>query len=177
MSTTTWSIDPTHSEILFKVKHLMINSVTGRFNKFEGQLTSTAEDFSGANISFSADVASIDTNMEMRDNHLRSDDFFAAEKYPQIRFSSTRFEKTGADTYRLTGDFTIRDITRPIELAVEYQGTATDFYGNTKAGFELTGKISRKEFGLVWNGVTESGGIVVGDEVKLTANVQLKKEA
>lgn len=169
-----WTIDPLHSEIHFKVKHLMINTVTGSFKKFEGTLEGGKEDFSDAQISFTTDIASIDTGMEARDNHLKSDDFFNAEKYPQLKFVSTSFTKTGENTYALKGDITIRETTRPIELAVEYGGKQTDFYGNTKAGFELTGKLSRKEFGLNWNGVTEAGGIVVSDEVKLALNVQLQ---
>lgn len=169
-----WTIDTAHSEIHFKVKHLMINTVTGSFKKFEGTLEGSAEDFSDAKITFAADIASIETGMEARDNHLKSDDFFNAEKYPQLKFASTSFTKTGDDTYTLKGDITIRETTQPIELAVEYGGKQTDFYGNTKAGFEITGKLKRKDFGLNWNGVTEAGGIVVSDEVKLVLNVQLQ---
>ncbi|MFN8310427.1 MAG: YceI family protein [Chitinophagales bacterium] len=176
MNKTKWTIDPAHSEVQFKIKHLMINTVTGRFNTFEGTVESESDDFTGAQIEFSAEVNSIDTNMEMRDTHLKSDDFFAAEKFPKISFHSSSFAKKG-DHYELLGNFTIRDITKPIALQVEYNGMAKDFYGNNKAGFEISGKISRKEFGLVWNGVTEAGGVVVGDDVKLHLSIQLQQQA
>ncbi len=177
MSTQTiskWSIDPIHSDIHFKVKHLMINTVTGSFKKFDGSLETSKEDLTDAKINFTADIASIDTGMEMRDTHLKSDDFFNAEKYPQLKFESTLFEKTGDNTYLLKGDLTIRETTKPVELAVEYGGQMVDFYGNTKAGFEITGKLKRKEFGLNWDAVTEAGGVVVSDEIKLVLNVQMQ---
>lgn len=174
MSTKKWTIDAAHSEIHFKVKHLMINTVTGSFKKFDATLENSADDFSDAKISFTADLASIDTGMEQRDNHLKSDDFFNAEKYPQLKFESTSFTKTGDDKYKLKGNITIRETTKPIELDVEYGGQMVDFYGNTKAGFELSGKISRKEFGLNWNGITEAGGVVVSDDVKLVLNAQMQ---
>lgn len=177
MSTKKWSIDPLHSEIHFKVKHLMINTVTGSFKKFDATLENSADDFSDAKIGFTADIASIETGMEARDNHLKSDDFFNAEKYPQLKFESTGFTKTGDDKYKLKGNITIRETTQPIELDVEYGGQMVDFYGNTKAGFELVGKLSRKAFGLNWNGVTEAGGVVVSDEVKLVLNVQMQLQA
>lgn len=177
MSTKKWSIDPLHSEIHFKVKHLMINTVTGSFKKFDATLENSADDFSDAKIGFNADIASIETGMEARDNHLKSDDFFNAEKYPQLKFESTSFTKTGDDKYKLKGNITIRETTQPIELDVEYGGQMVDFYGNTKAGFELVGKLSRKAFGLNWNGVTEAGGVVVSDEVKLVMNVQMQLQA
>lgn len=177
MSTQTiskWSIDPTHSEIHFKVKHLMINTVTGSFKKFDASLETSREDMSGANISFTADVRSIDTGMEMRDSHLKSDDFFNAEKYPQLKFESSSFEKLGDTVYLLKGNITIGETTKPIQLDVEYGGKMVDFYGNTKAGFEITGKLKRKEFGLNWDAVTEAGGVVVSDEIKLVMNVQMQ---
>ncbi|MFN8321856.1 MAG: YceI family protein [Chitinophagales bacterium] len=177
MSTQTiskWSIDPLHSDIHFKVKHLMINTVTGSFKKFDASLETTNEDLTDAKINFTADIASIETGMEMRDTHLKSDDFFNAEKYPQLKFESTSFEKTGDSKYVLKGNITLRETTKPIELDVEYGGQMVDFYGNTKAGFEITGKLKRKEFGLNWDAVTEAGGIVVSDEVKLALNVQMQ---
>ncbi len=169
-----WSIDPTHSEIHFKVKHLMINKVTGSFNKFEGSIETPNEDFNQAKVSFSADIVSIDTGMEMRDSHLKGAEFFNAEKYPQLRFESTSMEKIGDVIYLLKGNITILDTTLPIQLDVEYGGKIVDFYGNTKAGFEITGKLNRKEFGLAWDGVTDTGGIVLSNEVKLALNVQLQ---
>lgn len=179
MSTTTnnakvWTVDALHSSIDFKVKHLMINTVTGKFKSFAVHVEHTKEDFTDAKITFTADIASIETGMEARDNHLKSDDFFNAEKYPQLKFESTSFEKTGDSTYKLHGNITIRETTKPITLDVEYGGQTVDFYGNTKAGFELTGKLKRKEFGLSWDAVTEAGGVVVSDEVKLLLNVQLQ---
>ena len=174
MATKKWNIDPLHSDILFKVKHLMINTVTGKFKTFSATLEQGVDDFSDAKITFTADIAGIDTGMEMRDNHLKSDDFFNAEKYPQLKFESTSFTKTGDGAYKLKGNMTIRDITKPLELDVEYGGQMADFYGNTKAGFEINGKLSRKEFGLKWDAVTEAGGVVVSDEIKLHINAQMQ---
>ncbi|MXV17840.1 YceI family protein [Hufsiella ginkgonis] len=177
MALTKWVLDPTHSEVQFKVKHLVISTVTGTFKVFEGSLETENEDFSDAKISFSIDVNSIDTNQADRDGHLKSADFFDAVSFPTIDFASTSFTKTGDDTYSLTGDLTIHGNTKPVTLDVEHGGTATDFYGNLKAGFEVSGKISRKEFGLVWSGITEAGAIVVGDDIKLLINVQFAKQA
>ncbi|MCF2442424.1 YceI family protein [Dyadobacter sp. CY345] len=178
MSTkTSWVIDPTHSEIQFKVKHLVISTVTGAFKTFEGTAETDGDDLTTASINFSADVASIDTNQAQRDEHLRSGDFFDAENYPKLTFASTGLEKTGEDTYKLKGDLTIKGVTNPVVLDAEYGGAMTDFYGQSKAGFEVTGKISRKEFGLTWNATTEAGGVVVGDEIKLVINIQLIKQA
>jgi polyisoprenoid-binding protein YceI len=177
MSTLTkWVLDPMHSEVQFKVKHLVISTVTGSFKSFEGSLETDNEDFTGAKIQFSLDVNSLDTNQEQRDAHLKSPDFFDAEQYPKITFVSTAFTKDGED-YTLTGDLTIKDVTKPVTLTVEHGGLAGDFYGNTKAGFEITGKINRKEFGLTWDGVTEAGSIVVGEDIKLLINVQFAKQA
>ena len=172
---TKWVLDPMHSEVQFKVKHLVISTVTGSFKNFEGSLETENDDFTGANINFSLDVDSIDTNQDQRDGHLKSPEFFDAEKYPKISFKSTSFTKDG-DDYKLVGDLTIKGITKPVTLAVEHGGTAGDFYGNTKAGFEVTGKINRKDFGLTWDGVTEAGSIVVGEEIKLIINVQFAKQ-
>ena len=176
MATTKWVLDPTHSEVQFKVKHLVISTVSGFFKSFEGSLTTDSEDFENAQVEFSLDVNSIDTNQEQRDGHLKSAEFFDAEKYPKISFTSTSLTKDG-DDYKLNGDLTIKDVTKPVSLDVEYGGSAGDFYGNTKAGFEVTGKINRKEFGLTWDGVTEAGSIVVGEDIKLIINVQFAKQA
>jgi polyisoprenoid-binding protein YceI len=178
MSTkTSWVIDPTHSEIQFKVKHLVISTVTGSFKTFEGNVETDGDDLTTANISFSADVASIDTNQAQRDEHLRSAEFFDAENHPKLTFTSTSLEKTGDETYKLKGDLTIKGVTKPVVLDAEYGGSMTDFYGQNKAGFEITGKINRKEFGLTWSATTEAGGVVVGDEIKLVINIQLIKQA
>jgi polyisoprenoid-binding protein YceI len=173
----TWQLDPMHSELLFKVKHLVISTVTGRFKDFNASLEAGQEDFSDAKISFSADVSSIDTNNGQRDEHLRSEDFFAAAAHPKITFESTAFKKTGAGEYQLVGNLSIRGISKEVTLDVTYGGTMVDPYGNTKAGFELEGKILRKEFGLAWDAVTEAGGVVVSNEVKIVGNIQFAKQA
>ncbi|QHS56947.1 YceI family protein [Mucilaginibacter sp. 14171R-50] len=176
MATTKWVLDPTHSEVQFKVKHLVISTVTGSFKTFEGSLETDNEDFTDAKVEFSLDVDSIDTTQSQRDEHLKSADFFDAATHPKITFKSTSFTKDG-DDYKLNGLLTIKDVTKPITLNVEHGGIAGDFYGNTKAGFEVSGKINRKEFGLTWDGVTEAGSIVVGEDIKLIANVQFAKQA
>jgi polyisoprenoid-binding protein YceI len=175
MSTTKWIIDPTHSEVSFKVKHLVISTVTGYFRSFEGSAESSSEDFSGAKIEFSAAIDSIDTNQKDRDAHLKSADFFDAATNPNLTFANGVLEKKGED-YVLKGDLTMRETTLPVELAVELGGVAGDPYGNTKAGFEISGKVSRKAFGLTWSAVTEAGSVVVGDEVKIIASIQLIKQ-
>jgi len=172
MATTKWALDPMHSEVQFKVKHLVISTVTGSFKTFEGTVTTEGDTFEGAEVEFSLDVNSIDTNQEQRDGHLKSAEFFDAEKYPKITFKSTSLTDD-----KLTGDLTIKDVTKSVTLDVEHGGTATDFYGNLKAGFEVTGKINRKEFGLTWSGVTEAGAVVVGEDIKLIINVQFAKQA
>jgi len=173
----TYKIDHMHSEVKFKVKHLMISTVTGTFRTFDANMEASAPDFSDAKISFEADIASIDTNMEQRDTHLKSDDFFNAEQFPKLLFASTSISKTGENSFDLTGNLTIRDVTKPITLKAEYGGTMVDFYGQTKHGFDLTGKISRQDFNLKWNAVTEAGGVVVADEVKLELNIQMAQQA
>lgn len=171
LTKTIWKIDPTHSEVQFKVKHLVISTVTGTFKNFEGALETEGDDFDGAEASFSLDVNSIDTNVADRDAHLKSDDFFNAEKYPTINFAG-KLTKQGED-YKLVGPLTIRDITKEVEIDVDFGGTMVDGYGQNKAGFELSGVVNRKEYGLKWDMVTESGGVVVGDKVKLLMNIQL----
>lgn len=173
----TYKIDAMHSEITFKVKHLMITNVTGSFQQFDASMDSTADDFSDAKISFEADVNSISTNNEQRDEHLKSDDFFSAAQFPTIQFVSSSFTKKSGSDYTLKGDLTIKGVTKPVELAVEFGGTMTDFYGQNKAGFEISGKISRSEFGLTWSAVTEAGGVVVSDDIKLHMAVQMVKQA
>jgi polyisoprenoid-binding protein YceI len=172
---TIWEIDPAHSEIQFRAKHLVISTVTGGFHSFEGKVETEDDDFENAKVTFSADVDSISTNKEQRDNHLKSDDFFNAEDYPQLTFASTSVKKTGDQQYKMTGDLTIRDITREIELNVMHGGTVTDQNGDTKAGFEIEGSLKRKEFGLRWDEVTEAGNVIVGDKIKLLLNVEVVK--
>jgi polyisoprenoid-binding protein YceI len=175
---TTWKVDPTHSEVQFKVKHLMITTVTGHFKTFDLEVTTEGDDFSKASsIAFTADVDSISTNNEQRDTHLKSADFFDAANHGQIRFEGRKFEMTGDDTADLTGTLTIRGVSKPLTVKVELGGIVVDPYGQTKAGFTVDGKISRKEFGLVWNAVTEAGSVVVSDEIKLHSEIQLVKQA
>jgi polyisoprenoid-binding protein YceI len=176
MSITKWAIDAAHSEITFKVKHLMITTVTGHFNKFHLELETENDDFNRAKkIEFTADVDSIDTNNEQRNAHLRSADFFNAAEHQQISFSGTHYE-ANRDKANLQGDLTIAGITKPITLNVDFGGLANDPWGGERAGFTVTGKISRKEFGLTYNAVTEAGGVVVGDEIKINAEIQLVKQ-
>ena len=171
---TKWAIDTTHSEVQFKVKHLVIATVTGTFKKFSGSVESDDENFDGARAEFTIDVSSIDTNQPQRDAHLKSDDFFAATTYGEIKFRNGKLQKEGNELV-LVGDLTIRDTTKKVKLNVEHGGTVVDPYGNLKAGFEINGKINRKEFGLMWNAVTEAGGVVVGDDVKLHLNIELAR--
>lgn len=176
-ATAKWAIDTAHSEITFKVKHLVVTTVTGKFDSFEGTVETSSDDFNNASISFSADVNSINTGNADRDGHLKSDDFFNAASFPKLTFTSTSFTKTGDNEYKLIGDITLRDVTKTIELTAEYGGTVVDPWGNTKAGFEINGKLKRKEFGLKWDALTEAGGAVVSDEVKLHLNIELHKQA
>ena len=174
MATKNWVIDPSHSEIQFKIKHLMITNVTGSFNIFQVSVQTEEEDFMKAKVSFTADVGSISTGNEQRDAHLKSVEFFHAATYPQVKFAATKYENVDNDgSYELYGDLTIRDITKNIKLDVEFGGVVKDGYGNTKAGFSINGKINRKDFGLTWSAITEAGGIVVSDDVKITCEVQL----
>ncbi|MCB2220730.1 MAG: YceI family protein [Bacteroidetes bacterium] len=178
METTTltkWKADIAHSEVEFKAKHLVISTVTGRFNEFDAGLESEDDDLENAMAWFKAEVNSISTGVPDRDTHLKSADFFDAEKYPHIKFESTKFTKRSENQYEMTGNLTMRDITREVVLNVEYGGTMVDPWGNTKAGFEITGKINRHDFGLKWNAVTEAGGLVVGEAIKLALNIQMMK--
>lgn len=177
MSKVKWSIDPSHSEVTFKVKHLMISTVTGHFNKFNLDVITEGYDFNTASeILFTADIDSIDTNSDQRDAHLKSEDFFHAAKHAQLEFAGTKYEAKG-DEAKLHGNLTIKGVTKPVTLNVEYGGIVKDPYGQTKAGFTVSGKISRKEFGLTWSAVTEAGSVVVGDEIKVNAEVQLIKQS
>lgn len=172
----TYKIDVDHSDIMFKVKHLMISTITGNFKKFDSTVEMTADDFSDAKISFEAQVDSIETKNAQRDAHLKSDDFFNAEKFPLLTFSSEKIERVSGEEYKLTGDLTIRDVTKSISLLVEFNGSAKDPWGMERMGFEITGKIDRKEYGLAWSALTEAGGLVVSDEVKLIMNVEMIKQ-
>lgn len=177
VKTTHWTIDPLHSEVLFKIKHLVISTVTGSFTRFEGNVATAGEDFENAQVNFSIDVSSVHTGQEQRDAHLKNSDFFEIETYPRILFQSTSFIKTGESQYILTGNLTLKGITKEITLQVEYGGSEKDHFGNMKAGFEVSGTINRKEFGVSFNSLTESGGLALGEQVKLSANIQLARLA
>ncbi|WP_432714815.1 YceI family protein [Pedobacter sp.] len=176
MATTKWTLDPTHSELEFKVKHLMITTVTGAFHEFTAELETEEEDFSNAKVSFEAQIASISTNNTDRDNHLKSADFFDAEKFPTLKFESATLTKDG-DDYNLNGDLTIKGVTKPVKLKVEFGGIATDPWGNIKAGFNINGKINRTDFGLTWNAALETGGVMVSEEVRILGELQFVKQA
>lgn len=171
----TWKIDPAHSEIKFKVKHLVVSTVTGQFKVFDATVESEKSDFSDAKISFWADVNSIDTRNEQRDAHLKSADFFDAENHPKIVFESKAINKKSDNEYEVVGDLTIRGVTKEIKLNVTYNGTVKGFGGGEVAGFEMTGKLNRFDYGLQWNALTEAGGIVVGEEVKIEISCELTK--
>jgi len=175
MNTTKWALDPTHSEITFKVKHMMFTNVSGSFEKFEIIANTDGDDFSKSIISFSADVDSISTKSIDRDNHLKGPDFFDAANFPLMKFAATNYEK-GTYIDKLTGNLTIRDVTKPITLDIENGGIAKDPWGNLKTGFSLTGKINRRDFGLTWNATLDNGGILVGEEVTISAEIQLIKQ-
>lgn len=170
---TTWAIDPVHSEVLFKIKHLVISTVTGSFRKFEGNVISDGTGFSNAKVAVTIDVKSIDTNNPQRDGHLQSGDFFEAELYPEITFESTSFVNTAGSDYKLNGNLTLKGVTKPIELNAEYGGSENDGHGNIKHGFEITGIVNRKEFGMTWNKLTDTGGLGLGEDIKLIANIQI----
>lgn len=173
---STWGVDVSHTNINFSVSHMVISETTGKFKAFEGSVESPSSDFNNAKISFTVDVNSINTDDEKRDGHLKSDDFFNAEKFPKMTFTSKSFKKVGGNKYKLVGDMTIRDVTKPVTFDVVYGGTVKDPWGNTKAGFKLAGKINRKEYGLKWTAALEAGGAVVGDEVSINANIELAKK-
>jgi polyisoprenoid-binding protein YceI len=177
MAKTKWLIDTAHSEVQFKVKHLMITTVTGHFRKFDLQAETEDDDFTRASsLVFTADIDSVDTNSAQRDAHLKSPDFFAAEQFPQLKFIGKNLEKK-VDHYLLTGDLTIRDITKTITLDVEFGGIVTDPWGQTKAGFAVDGKVKRKDFNLMWDAVTEAGQVVASNDVRIHCEIQLIKQA
>jgi polyisoprenoid-binding protein YceI len=177
MATTKWVFDPSHSELTFKIKHLMITNVSGSFNNFDVQVETQNDDFSTARIQATAEMSSISTNNEQRDQHLRNADFFEVEKYPELKFESTKVEKVDNETFYLYGDLTMKGITRPVKLHVEYSGLAKDLWGNEKAGFVVSGKINRSDWGISFNGVLETGGLMLGEEVKINSEIQLVKQA
>jgi polyisoprenoid-binding protein YceI len=174
--TTTWKIDNSHSNVKFSVSHLVISDVDGAFKSFNGTIQSTKPDFSDAQIDFTIDIDSINTDNEGRDNHLKSDDFFNAEKFPQMTFKGTSFKKLSGNKYALEGDLTIRDVTRKIKFDVSYGGTVKDPWGNIKAGFKVKGVINRFDYNLKWNTLTEAGGALVGKEVEIVLNLEFGQQ-
>lgn len=176
MATTQWSLDPTHSELQFKVKHLMITTVTGDFKNLSASLTAESDDFENAKVTFEAQTEAINTGNTDRDNHLKSGDFFDAAQFPKITFESSAFKKD-SDDYTLEGNLTIKGISKPVKLNVEFGGIATDPWGNVKAGFTINGKINRTDFGLTWNAALETGGVMVSEEVRILGELQFVKQA
>jgi len=169
---TKWALDPTHSELAFKVRHMMITNVKGEFRKFDGSLLTEGSDFTKSSIDVTIDASSIFTNEDKRDGHLKSGDFFDVENYPTLLFQGKSFKKLYDDEYKLKGVLTIKGVSKEIELDVEFGGINKDPWGNEKAGFSVDGKINRKDFGLNWNAALETGGVLVSEEVKISAEVQ-----
>jgi polyisoprenoid-binding protein YceI len=176
MSTTKWALDQAHSEIQFKVRHLMVSWASGRFTKFNADVKSNGDDFTSAKIRFTAEVDSIDTSNEQRDAHLKNNDFFDADNYPQITFESEKLVKVDEDSFKLHGTLTMRGTSKNVALEVDFGGIMKDPWGNTRTGFTITGKINRKDFGISFGGLTEGGGLLLGDEVTINANVEFVKE-
>ena len=176
MASTKWVLDPTHSEVEFKVKHLMISTVTGTFSSFAADVTTEGEDFTSAKATFTVDVNSINTKNEQRDGHVKSADFFDAANHPQMKFVITKIENVDNDgSYNIHGDLTIRSVTKNVRLEVEFGGVIKDPWGGTRAGLTVSGKINRKEFGLVWHMATDAGGVVLGDDVRIHVALEFVK--
>jgi len=173
---TTWKLDPSHTIVEFSAKHLMITTVKGRFTDVEGTIQADDSDFRKSSVEATLSAASIDTRTEQRDNHLRSADFLHAENFPTIKFRSTRIEGDRGE-FKLTGDLTIKDVTRPITLDVSFEGQTKDPWGGERVGFSAKGKLDRRDFGLTWNQLLETGGAVVGNEIKIAIEVEAIKAA
>ena len=174
--TATWTIDPVHSDLSFRVKHLVISKVTGKFTKFEGTITADPKAPAAGTVDLKIDVASVNTSDEKRDAHLKAPDFFDAAKFPEITFKSTKIVPAGKDAYDVTGNLTMRGVTKPVTLSVRSNGFAKDPWGNERAGFEVTGKLNRQDFGVSWSKTLDGGGAVVGDEVELQIAVEAIKK-
>lgn len=172
-----WIIEPTHSLVEFSVRHMMITNVKGRFSEVEGALVGDVNDMANASIDVTIDVASVDTRVKDRDDHLRSADFFDVEKFPKMTFKSTEITPVGDDEYKIKGDLTIKDVTLPIELDATFEGAGKDPWGNERVGFSAKGKLNRKDYGLTWNAALETGGVLVGEDVKISIEVELVKQA
>ncbi|EAF5413088.1 polyisoprenoid-binding protein [Listeria monocytogenes] len=176
MTVEKWNVDPAHSSIEFQVKHMMVSKVKGAFSDFTADIEMDPEDLTSAKLNFSVAAASVDTRQAQRDGHLKSEDFFNVEKYPNVTFTATKITADGDDEYEVTGDLTIRDVTKPLTLEVSYEGTGKDpNTSNMVAGFEAKGKFNRKDFGLNYNAALETGGVLIGDEVKLNIQIEASK--
>jgi len=174
-ATDTWVVDKAHSKIGFSISHLVITDVEGAFKSYNGTVKTQGKGFENSEIELKIDVGSIDTGIEKRDEHLKSAEFFNAEKYPHITFKSKSFKKVSENNYKLVGDLTMKGVTKEVELDVIYNGMVENFMGKTKAGFKLTGEINRFDYGLNWNKALETGGAIVGKEVSINANIELNK--
>jgi polyisoprenoid-binding protein YceI len=177
MSTQNWIIDTVHSDITFRVKHMMITTVSGTFDRFSGTMTNKSADFTDAKITFEADTDSVNTRNDQRDAHLKSEEFFNTAKFPKIGFTSTSMKKISGNSYELHGTFNMTGRTQPLVLKAEYLGKVVDPWGQTRVGFELSGSIMRSLFGMLWNAATEDGGVVVSEEVRLSMNIQMLLQA
>lgn len=177
MAKTKWVLDPTHSELAFKIKHLMISNVSGAFGSFTAEAETEDADFSTVQISLTADIASISTNNAQRDAHLLNSDFFEADKYPQLTFNSTAVERVDSDVFSLSGDLTLKGVTKSVKLNIEFNGLTKDPWGGERAGFLVTGKINRNDWGVNFNGVLETGALVLGEDVRIVSEIQLVKQA
>jgi polyisoprenoid-binding protein YceI len=175
MTNTNWALDTAHSSVEFSIRHMMFAKVNGAFNSFSANIEATPEDLSSAKIDFTVDLASIDTRNSDRDNHLRSGDFFDVDNHPTMTFTSTAIEKAGEGVYHVTGDLALHGVTRPETFVVTFEGQGKDPWGNEKVGFSAEGKIKRSEYGLTWNAALETGGVLVGDEVKVSLVIQAAK--
>ncbi len=173
---TNWKIDHSHSNVTFEVSHMVVSTVTGKFQEFDGVIKADKDDFSDASINFTIVAASVNTNNEKRDNHLRDADFFEVEKNPTIEFVGKSMTQKSGIKYTLTGDLTMHGITREIELDVRYNGQIKDPWGNTRAGFKVSGTLDRNEYDLTWNNTLEAGGLLVGNDVDIQVNLELIKE-
>lgn len=176
MKTTKWLLDPAHSELTFKIKHLMISNVSGAFKNFSAKLETEEADFSKANIKLTAEMNSISTNNEQRDAHLLSSDFFEVEKFPQLKFTSTGIEQTDDESFNLHGNLTMKGVTKPVKLTMEFNGIVKDPYGQEKAGFLVSGKIKRSDWGINLNVALETGGLMLGEDVRIQSEVQFVRQ-
>jgi polyisoprenoid-binding protein YceI len=176
MNTTKWALDPAHAELQFKVKHLLVSTVTGHFKNFTASVETSGDDITTAKVHMTADINSISTNNEQRDAHLKTGDFFDAEKHPQLVFEGDKLEKSGIDEYKLHGILTMRGVSKPVVLNVEFGGIVQDPWGFTRAGFSVTGKINRKDWGVSFSMVSETGSILLGEDVTINANAEFVKQ-